>query len=138
MTEERYAYILLNAEKWWDRRRSRNVTGKSVHAFVRRGRVGPKDAKLLLFYVKHPVREIRGFGEFMERITGDADELWNMYGHETVFESRAEYEDFIGGRKKVTFIRFKKMQELSNPIHFNTFSSIIDVVRMPRGGRYIG
>lgn len=137
MAEERYAYILVNAEKWWNRRCSQNKTGKSVQAFVRRGSVGPKDARLLLFYVKHPVREIRGFGEFVERITGDADELWKRYGHETVFESNNEYETFVEGRAKVTFIRFKNLQELSKPIHFNVFSLVIDVVRMPRSGKYI-
>jgi len=137
MTQEHYAYILINDEKWWNRRIGQNKTGKSVHAFVRRGRVGPKGAHLLLFYVKHPVREIRGFGEFVERITGDTDELWNTYGHETVFESINEYKNFVEGRTKVTFIRFKNLQELSNPIHFKAFSSIIDVARMPRSGKYI-
>ena len=137
MTQERYAYILTNDEKWWNRRCNQNKLGKLVHAFVRRGRVGPKDTKLLLFYVKHPIKEIRGLGEFIERITGEADELWNMYGHETVFESRDEYEGFMEGRTNVTFIRFKNLQELSNPIPFDNFSSVIDVTRMPQGGKYI-
>jgi predicted transcriptional regulator len=105
---KRYAYILINAEKWWNRRLSQNRAGKRIHAFVRRGIVGPKAVQYVLFYVKHPLREIRGTGEFIERITGDIDELWNDYSHETVFKSYEEYLQFLQGRTKTTFIRLKK------------------------------
>ena len=102
---KRYAYILINAEKWWNRRLSQNRAGKKIHAFVRREIVGPKKAQYVLFYVKHPLREIRGSGEFIERKTGDVDELWNNYSHETVFKSYEEYLEFLQGRTKTTFIR---------------------------------
>ena len=59
---EHYAFILVNAQKWWNRRISQNRTGKKIHAFVRRGTVGPKTAQYVLLYVKHPLREIRGRG----------------------------------------------------------------------------
>jgi len=136
-TSERYAYILINDEKWWNRRLSQNRTGKSMHAFVRKGTVGPKRAELILFYVKHPFREIRGYGEFVERVIGTADELWNAYGHETVFESREEYTEFLQGRTKATFIRFKNLQELAQPVPMKVFSEILDIGRMPRSGKYI-
>jgi len=134
---ERYAYILINDEKWWNRRLTQTKTEKSSHAFVRKGTVGPKKAELILFYVKHPLREIRGYGEFIERVTGTADELWNAYGHETVFESRQEYMDFLQGRTKATFIRFRNLQELAQPVPMQVFSGIFDINRMPRSGKYI-
>jgi len=134
---ERYAYILINDEKWWNRRLSQNRTGKPLHAFVRKGIVGPKKAELILFYVKHPHREIRGYGEFVERVIGAADELWTAYGHETVFESRQEYVEFLQGRTKATFIRFQNLQELPQPVPMKVFSKILDIGRMPRSGKYI-
>jgi len=134
---ERYAYVLINDEKWWTRRLSQKRGGKELHAFVRKGTVGPKKAELVLFYVKHPFRDIRGYGEFIERVTGTAEELWNIHGHETVFESRQEYLEFLKGRTKATFIRFKNLQELAQPIPMQTFSGVLDIGRMPRSGKYI-
>jgi len=134
---EKYAYILLSDEKWWIRRVSKNKAGKTLQSFVRRGAVGPKDAKLILFYIKHPIREIRGSGEFLERIVGDVDKLWTALGHETVFDSYQEYMTFIDGRTHTTFIRFKNLQEFSTPIPVKTVSQVIGVNQMPRGGKYI-
>ena len=134
---ERYAYILVSDEKWWNRRLSQNKAGKTIHAFVRQEIVGPKTAQYVLFYVKHPLKEIRGIGEFIERITGDIDELWNNYGHETVFESYKEYLEFLQERTKTTFIRLRNVRELSAPIPEKTVSGILNVSRMPRGGRYL-
>ena len=134
---EKYAYILLSDEKWWIRRVNKNKAGKSVQSFVRKGAVGPKDAKLILFYVKHPLREICGSGEFLERIVGDTDRLWSALGHETVFDSCQEYMAFMNGRARATFIRFKNLQEFSTPIPVKVFSQVIGVSRMPRGGKYI-
>jgi len=134
---ERHAYILINDEKWWNRRLSQNRAGKKIHAFVRRGTVGPKNARFVLFYVKHPLREIRGVGEFIERIKGEADELWNDYGQETVFNSYKEYMEFLQGRTKTTFIRLKDIRELSSPIPLKTVLGMLGVNRMPRGGKYI-
>jgi len=134
---KQYAYILINAEKWWNRRLSQNEAGKTIHAFVRRGTVGPKNAQFVLFYVKHPLREIRGIGELIERITGDIDELWNNYGNETVFKSYQEYLEFLQGRTKTTFIRLRNVRKLSTPIPLKTVSGILNVNRMARGGRYL-
>jgi predicted transcriptional regulator len=134
---EHYAYIVLEAEKWWNRRCSQSKAGKSFQAFVRRGKVGPLNAELLLFYVKHPVREIRGKAEFVERMVGDADEMWNKYGAETVFESYAEYREFLDGRQETTFIRFKNLQELSQPMSGKSFLEKIGGVMLPRSGKYL-
>jgi len=137
MPEEHYAYILVEHEKWWNNRCRKNKKGMNTQAFVRRGKVGPKDAKTLLFYVKLPVGEIRGYGHFLERISGTSDELWNMYGSETVFESRNEYDDFVEGRSKVTFIRFKNLQEFEKPIAWKDLSVALGIKKMPNGGRYL-
>jgi len=134
---KRYAYIILTNEKWWNRRCSQNKAGKKLHTFVRRGTVGPKNAELILFYVTHPHKEIRGFGEFIERVKGDVDELWNKYGHETVFESYKEYMDFMQDRTKATFIRFKNLCLLSAPKSLKDISQVTGIGRMSRNGRYI-
>jgi len=134
---ERYAFILLNIEKFWNRLRNRNRAGKTVHVFVRRGLVGPKNAELLLFYVTHPHKEIRGVGEFIERITGDAKDLWKTYGHESLLRSYEEYMDFMQGRRKATFIRFKNLRELPTPVPANVISQVTGTTRMPRMGKYI-
>jgi len=109
-----------------------------VHAFVRRGRVGPREAQKILFYVKRPVKQIRGFAEFLERITGTKDELWNQYGLETVFESRDEYDFFVGGRSIVTIIRFKGMEEFEKPVSSDDICAVAGVKQMPQGGKYLG
>jgi len=137
LTEEHYAYVLIEDEKWWDRRLTRNRKGTKVHAFVRRGRVGPKEAQKILFYVKRPAKQIRGFGEFLERVVGTKDELWNLYGAETVFESKDEYDFFVDGRSNVTIIRFKGVEEFDKPISFEDVHAAIGIKRMPQGGKYL-
>jgi len=134
---EKYAYILLSDEKWWARRIRNDKAGKTLQSFVRKGFVGPKDAKLILFYIKHPVRAILGSGEFLERIVGDVNKLWATLGHETVFDNYQEYMAFMNGRTHATFIRFRNLQEFSTPIPFKVFSQVIGVNQMPRGGKYI-
>lgn len=138
MAEEHYAYLLIEDEKWWNRRTSKNELGSDVHSFVRKGKVGPKVAHQLLFYVKSPVRQIKGAAEFVERITGTSDELWQLYGQETVFESREQYDSFVAGSSTVTFIRFKNMEELGKPVDFNTIAISAGIRKMPQGGKYLG
>jgi len=134
---ERHAYILLNYEKFWKRVCSQNRAGKVVHAFVRRGKVGPKKTELLLFYVTHPLKEIRGVGEFVERKTGDADDLWYAHGSETCLKTYEEYTDFLQGRPKATFIRFRNLRELPAPIPVSVICEATSIKQMPRSGKYI-
>ena len=137
LIEDRYAYVLVEDEKWWNRRCTRNKTGSSVHSFVRRGKVGPKQAHKLLFYIKLPVRRIKGVSEFVERVVGSRDELWNLYGAETVFESKDEYDKFVDGRESVTLIRFRNLEELDTPVDFKAFKAATGIKKMPNGGMYI-
>jgi len=138
LPEEHYAYILVEHEKWWNSRRDQSQKGMNTQVFVRKGRVGPKDAEKLLFYVKLPVGEIRGHADFLERISGNADDLWNIHGSETVFESRGRYDNFVEGRAKVTFIRFKNLEELVKPIGWKDLSAALGIKKMPNGGKYLG
>jgi predicted transcriptional regulator len=127
----------MDNEKWWNRLCNQSRAGKKLHAFVRKSAVGPKNAKMLLFYVTHPVKEIRGYGEFVGRIVGDAEELWNTYGSESCLNSYKEYKDFLQGRSKATLIRFKNLHELSPSIPASVIYQIIGIHRMSRNGRYI-
>jgi len=136
---ESHAYVLLEAEKWWSKRINQRKAGKTQQAFVRHGKVGPLNAEQLFFYVKHPIREIRGKAEFIERVVGNADELWNKYGAETVFESHDEYSQFVNGRQDITFIRFRNLQELTQPVSAKAFLEKTGGGSMlPRSGKYIG
>ena len=137
MSDERYAYILLSDEKWWNRLCKRNQSGSETHSFVRRSRVAPLQTKKLLFYVKRPVMQIRGVADFVERLTGGYKKLWSAYGSETCLKTFREYVDFLQGRKTVTFIRLTNFRELENPIPIEVISKVLGVPRMPRGGKYL-
>lgn len=137
MTEDRYAYILVEHEPYWKKRVEQHRKSIGTQAFVRRGKVGPKDANILLFYVKLPAGEVRGYGEFLERISGAVDELWSKYGSETVFESKGDYDKFVEEHEKVTLIRFKNLQELNKPLPWKELAATLGIKKMPNGGRYL-
>ncbi len=99
--------------------------------------MGPKSAKLLFFYVTHPRKDIRGFADFIERLTGNAEDLWENLGHESLLKSYDEYQDFLQGRKKATFIRFTNLRELPNPVSAKVISQVTGIARMPRMGLYL-
>lgn len=135
--DKRYAYILLSDERWWNRLCERISRGGETHVFVRRNLVGPLKAQTLFFYVKHPIMQIRGVADFVERLAGDHKELWNTHGGETCIETFKEYVGFLQRREKATFIRFKNFRELENPVPIKVIRKILGVLRMPRGGKYI-
>jgi len=122
--DEHYAFILVADEKYWNRLRQRQQTGKETHVFVRKNLVGPTEARKLLFYVKKQ-KQIRGVADFVERLTGDHEELWKKFGAESFFESFDEYQTFAEGRKKMTFIRFNNFTELANPQPKETLTSVL-------------
>ena len=134
---KKYAFIVLNLEKFWTRLCSQNQTGKTIHAFVRRGVVGPKNAKQLFFYVTHPRKEILEYANFVERVTGDDKDLWDSLGPESLLNSYDEYQDFLQGRKKATFVRFRNLKELPKPVTTKAMAQIIGKERMPQMGMYI-
>ena len=134
---KKHAFIVLNLEKFWKRLCSQNRAGKSAHAFVRRGVVGPKNAKQLFFYVTRPHKDIRGYADFVERVTGDAKDLWKSLGHESLLSSYDEYNDFLQGRKKATFIRFRNLKEFPKPVTTKVMAQIIGKEKMPQMGLYL-
>jgi predicted transcriptional regulator len=133
MKRERYAFILIADEKYWNKLRERNKTNRGIHAFVRKNQVGPKNAQTLLFYVKKPAMQIRGAADFIERLTGDHEELWRKYGAESCFESFEEYRAFAQGREMMTFVRFKNFTELENPKPTEAIRSILGSLQGFRG-----
>jgi predicted transcriptional regulator len=135
--KERYAFILISDEKHWNMLRLCNKTNRSTHVFVRKNLVGPTQTIKLLFYVKRPIKQIRGVADFVERLTGDDVGLWEKFGTESCFESFAEYRAFIEGRERVTFVRFRNFKELENPITAEMFTSAVGLSLAPRGGRYL-
>ena len=134
---KKHAFVVLNLEKFWKRLCIQNRAGKPVHTFVRRGIVAPKNAKQLFFYVAHPRKEIQGYADFIERVTGDAKDLCESLGHESLLSSYDEYQDFLKGRKKVTFIRFKNLKEFPKPVKTEAWARIIGKQRMPQMGIYL-
>lgn len=85
----------------------------------------------------HPHKDIRGFADFIERVTGDAENLWKSLGHESLLNSYNEYKDFLQGRKKATFIRFRNLNEFPNPVTTKVLSQVVGIERMPQMGLYL-
>jgi len=134
---KRYAFIVLNLEKFWNRLCNQSRAGKQAHVFVRRGVVGPKNAKHLFFYVTHPRKDIQGYADFIDRVTGDSEDLWESLGDESLLSSYDEYQDFLQGRKKATFIRFRNLKEFPKPVTTEAWARIIGKETMPQQGMYI-
>ncbi|MEJ2242857.1 MAG: hypothetical protein P8Y18_12075, partial [Candidatus Bathyarchaeota archaeon] len=85
----------------------------------------------------HPKKDIRGFADFVERKTGDAQNLWLSLGHESLLFNYEEYQKFLLGRKTATFVRFKNLKEFSTPISEDSWKKIINKERIPQGGMYL-
>jgi len=134
---ERYAYILMIKEKWWNEFCRLNRLSKTTRSYVQGGRAPPKNTELLFFYVVKPIGEIQGYAEFIERKVGKLEALWEEYGRESCL-SYEEYDDLMRGRLNVTFIRFENLWEASKPIPLSNILMLLGVNRMPRRGLYIG
>ena len=104
--------------------------------FIRRNQVAPKNASQLLFYVtkKH---QVLGVADFVERLTGDCMELWEKFGGESCFESLDEYKGFVDGRDKMTFIRFRNLQEIAHPASKEELAKILGSLYRFRLGKYL-
>lgn len=133
MKRERYAFVLVADEKYWNKLRERNKVSSGIHAFVRKSQVAPKNAEKLLFYVKKPVMQVLGIADFSERLTGDSGELWRKYGAESCFETFEEYCAFAQGRTMMTFVRFKNFVEIENPKPTEATRSILGSLQGFRG-----
>ena len=134
---ERYAFVIMIKEKWWNEFRRLNRAGKVNHVYVQRGFGPPKDGKLMFFYVVKPVGEIQGYAEFRERVVGEADAMWKEYGHESCLKSEDKYEDFLKGARKASFIRFTNLHEAAKPMLSSDILVSLGVKRLPRRGFYM-
>lgn len=132
-----YGFIMMIRDKWWSCFCHFARGGREIHSYVSGPRAAPKWTFLLLFYVSKPVRELRGYAEFIERKVGDPEKLWTEHGWETIFNSKEDYFRFIKGWPKVSFIRFKNFKEAANPIPFTNLCLLFGVKRLARRGFYI-
>jgi predicted transcriptional regulator len=134
---EKYAFVMMIQDEWWREFVNNLDRGKQVHSYVRRGLAPPEKSSMILFYVTKPAGEMAGHAEFVERITGNTDELWNRHGQETVLNSKEKYEEFIGDKRKVSFIRFKNLHVAANPTRLNNILMLLGKKRLSRKGFYI-
>jgi predicted transcriptional regulator len=135
--DEHYAFILLSDAKWWKRLCESVEDSGKTRIFVRRNLVGPVAVQKLLFYVKRPLMQIRGVADFVERLSGNYKELWDLYGGETCLNDFKEYVNFLEGRENATFIRFKNFRELAVPVSLDVIRRVIGIRNIPRNGKYI-
>ena len=124
--------FLIENEKWRNRRFKRNKTGKAGHPFVRRGGVKPKETQRIFFHVMQPVKQIKGFSQFLKRINGISEGLLNLYSPETGLESKDECGSFVEGGDHVAFIAFKNMVKFETLMGVDVFYAAKDVEKMPR------
>jgi len=135
--KEKYAFVMMIKDKWWREFCSFNYKGKKTFSYVQGGWAPPKNTSLLLFYVTKPVGEIAGYAEFIERKVGDVESLWNEHGKESVLKSKEKYEEFVRDKQRVSFIRFKNLNEATKPIPLKNVLMLLDLKRLSRKGFYI-
>lgn len=136
MANEQYGYILTVDEKYWNRLCQKNKATFGTHVFVRKSRVAPKQAQQLLFYVTKK-SQVLGVADFVERLTGNYEALWQQFGIESCFESFDEFKGFVEGRGMVTFIRFSNLKEIANPVPKAELTKILGSLNRFRLGRYL-
>jgi len=135
MTNEHYAYVLMVDEKYWNRLRRHNDAQAGTHVFIRKNQVAPKEVDQLLFYVTRK-KQVLGAADFLERLTGNYEDLWKKLGSESCFESFEEYKSFAGGREMMTFIRFSNFREIDNPKSKEEVSKVLGSLRGFGAGNY--
>ena len=137
LLKERYAFVMMVRDKWWQEFVRLHRKGKQVQSYVQTGWGVPKKASMLFFYVVKPIGEVAGYADFIERKVGDAEELWKEHGHESVLSTAKKYFGFLDGRKKASFIRFENLQEAAKPITLSNLLMLLNVGRISRKGFYI-
>jgi predicted transcriptional regulator len=135
--KEDFAFVIMIKDKWWREFCRLHHEGKKVQSYVQGGWAPPKNAFLLMFYVTKPVAEIAGYAEFIERKVGEAEELWKKHGHECVLSSEKQYFEFVSGKQRVSFIRFKNLHEATKPIPLSNVLMFLGVKRLSRKGFYV-
>jgi predicted transcriptional regulator len=134
---EKYAFVMMIQEKWWNEFQRHNQQGRKIHLYVQRGVAPPKSAQLILFYVTKPVAEMAGYAEFIERKVGDPERLWQEHGGESVLSSKEKYDEFLRNAQKTSFIRIRNLHTAAKPIPLNNILMSLGVKRLGRKGFYI-
>jgi predicted transcriptional regulator len=134
---EKQAFVMMIKDNWWRKFLRLHLEGRQVQSYVQGGWAPPKNASLVFFYVTKPTAAISGYAEFVERKVGEAEELWTEHGQESVLSTAEVYFDFVKGKQKVSFIRFKNLQEATTPVPFNNVRALLGVKRLSRKGFYI-
>jgi predicted transcriptional regulator len=135
--KENYAFVIMIKDKWWREFCRRHHEGKKAHSYVQGGWAPPKNTSLMFFYVTKPAAEIAGYAEFVERKVGNAESLWSEHGKESALQTAEKYAEFIRDKQRVSFIRFKNLQEAAKPIPLNKVLMLLGVKRLARKGFYI-
>ncbi len=134
--KDKYAFILVTDETHWNQLCEHSKNQRAT-VFVRKSKVAPKYGQKLLFYVKKPDAQIRGTADLIERVTGDSQTLWAQLGKESCFNTIDEYKTFLEGRDTATFVEFKNLKILKDPISSFIFSAQVGFPLTLRGGKYL-
>ena len=134
---EKYAFVIMVKDKWWREFCHLRNKGKHVQSYVQGGWAPPKNTSLIFFYVTKPAAEVAGYAEFIERKVGEAEELWEEHGNESVLSSEELYFEFVRGKQRVSFIRFKNLEVAAKPIPLNNVLMLLGVSRLARKGFYV-
>jgi len=137
MPDERYGFVLMVRNTWWQGFRQQHHGGKQVQSYVRVGKASPRKASKLFFYLVKPIGEIVGHADFIERKVGDPQELWKEHGHESVLSTAQQYENVVKNKSEVSFIRFENLYEAGKPIALNNFLMLLGTSRLQRRGFYV-
>lgn len=128
---------MMIQDKWWKEFLRRQKEGKKTHAYVLRGAAPPRTARRILFYVTKPVAKLAGHADFIERRIGKSDALWQENGEESVLGSKANYDAFVKGSDRVSFVRFTNLQEAVSPVPLNDILIFFGVRRLSRKGFFM-
>jgi predicted transcriptional regulator len=128
---------MMIQDRWWKEFLRRQKEGNKTHAYILRGAAPPKTAQRILFYVTKPVANLAGHADYIERKVGTPETLWQENGEESVLSSKAKYDNFIEGSDRVSFVRFKNLQEAVRPVPLNEVLMFFGVRRLSRKGFYM-
>jgi len=135
--KENYAFVMMIKDKWWREFCRVKSEGRDVYSYVEGGWAPPRGASLIFFYVTKPARQIAAYAEFIERKVGDAKRLWKEHGPESVLSSEEKYLEFVKGKERVSFIRFKNLKEATEPIPLDKILALLGLRRLSRKGFYV-
>jgi predicted transcriptional regulator len=135
--KENYAFVIMIKEKWWREFLRLHHEGKQIQSYVQGGWAPPKNTSIIIFYVTKPLAKISGYAESVERKVGEPEEMWKTHGNESVLSSAEQYFDFVKGKERVSFIRFKNLHEATQSIPLNNVLAILGVKRLARKGFYV-